>query len=223
MCDLDPMDDGSSLRDTDCCDIGEWKPVGENLDGQLGRVKEVRDVYNCPSNVNNTQYERKICYLSGYSSGVCNLDGKNGQEKQTRTVMNCGTPSPDRFQYVTNTDCDMIHGVRSMVVVGAGSRGGGGMTVTLKSGDQKEIWAWSGQTHKYTFQSDVSVKAISGSVMAGSTDAWATMYLYDSADKELFKMKSPGVDKKKPKATVNIQKPAYETPVWVIQYSSPWR
>jgi hypothetical protein len=223
MCDLDPMDDGYSERNTDCCDIGQWKTEGNNLDGQLGRVKEVRDVYNCPSNVNNTQYEKKICYLSGYSPGVCNLDGKNGQEKQTRTVKNCGTPSPDRFRYVTNTDCDMIRGVRSMVVEGQGSRGGGGMTVTLKSGDQKEVYAYSGTTEKHVFQSDVSVKAISGSVRAGGTDAWATMYLYDSADKELFKMKSPGVSKYKPKVTVNIQKPAYETPDWVTEYSSPWR
>ena len=111
-----------------------------------------------------------------------------------------------------------------MVVVGAGSRGGGGMTVTLKSGDQKEVYAYSGETKKHTFQSDVSVKAISGSVKAGKSDAWATMYLYDSAGKELFKMKSPGASKYKPKVTVNIQKPAYETPDWVIHHKTTyWR
>ena len=113
MCDLDPMDDGSSVRDTDCCDIGEWKTVGDNLDGQLGRVKEVRDVYNCPSNVNNTQYEKKICYLSGYNDGVCNADDDGlGKKKFSQTVINpekCFTGLDTRTHYyTTDSSCDPI-------------------------------------------------------------------------------------------------------------------
>lgn len=89
------------------------------------------------------------------------------------------------------------------------------MIVTLKSGDQEEVYAYSGETDTHTFQSDVIVKAISGNVQAGGTDAWAEMYLYDSAGKKLFST-SAGVDTYKPRATLNIKNPAYETPDWVI-------
>ena len=113
MCDLDPTDDGSSVQDTDCCDIGEWKIEGNNLDGQLGRVKEVRDVYNCPPEEKDTQYEKKICYLSGYSDGVCNADDDGlGKKKFSQTVINpekCFTGLDTRTHYyTTDSSCDPI-------------------------------------------------------------------------------------------------------------------
>jgi hypothetical protein len=113
MCDLDPMDDGSSERDEDCCDIGQWKTEGDNLDGQLGRVKEVRDVYNCPPEIKGEQYEKKICYLSGYSDGVCNADDDGGGKKKfSQTVINpekCFTGLDTRTHYyTTDSSCNPI-------------------------------------------------------------------------------------------------------------------
>jgi len=113
MCVVDATDDLSSQRYEPCCDIGEWKPVGDNLDGQLGRVKEVRDVYNCPPEEKDTQYEKKICYLSGYSDGVCNADdGGLGKKKFSQTVINpekCFTGLDTRTHYyTTDSSCDPI-------------------------------------------------------------------------------------------------------------------
>ena len=121
MCVVDATDDLSSERYTDCCDIGPWSYEGENLDGQLGKVKEVRDVYNCPSDVNNTQYEKEVCYIGGFEDYACNGEFR----QQRRTVLNCpvGTSSTreveeDRPQETTMNHCYNITGVTNITVGG---------------------------------------------------------------------------------------------------------
>jgi len=209
----------SEAKTLDCCSSENemhWKTSTGKCSVNGERLMEQDNCSMLGLDTVPTKYE-ECCYKTEwpkeFSSARCNLDERNGFEKQTRTVINCGTEPG--YQYVPNYDCGMIHGVRSMVVKGMGEQGGGGMIVTLKSGDQEEVYAYSGETDTHTFQSDVIVKAISGNVQAGGTDAWAEMYLYDSAGKKLFST-SAGVNTYKPRATLNIKNPAYETPDWVI-------
>ena len=124
MCVVDATDDLSTTRTPDCCDIGPWRYEGDNLDGQLGRVKEVRDVYNCPSNVNNTQYEKKICYTGGWEDYKCN--GKFRQQR--RQVINCPTGTfstqdiaESRDQLTVMDNCYNIARVTNITVEGTGN------------------------------------------------------------------------------------------------------
>jgi hypothetical protein len=123
MCDLDPMDDLSSEKYTPCCDIGPWTYKGDNLDGQLGKVKEVRDVYNCPPEIKGEQYEANACYIGGWEDWKC--EGK--VRKQQRKVINCpaGRSSyqdidEDRDQKTTMNHCYNITGVTNVTVEGTG-------------------------------------------------------------------------------------------------------
>jgi hypothetical protein len=124
MCDLDPMDDLSSENYTPCCDIGPWSYGGENLDGQLGKVKEVRDVYNCPPDVDDKQYEKTVCYIGGFEDYGC----RGEIRQQRRTVLNCpvGTSSTqeveeDRPQETTMNHCYNIARVTNITVGGTGN------------------------------------------------------------------------------------------------------
>ena len=121
LCVADSTDDMSMERYNDCCDIGEWTYAGDNLDGKLGRVKEVRDVYNCPSNVSNTQYEREVCYMSEWIDRKCN----DGKREQQRTVINCEsdvsstqTITETRQQNSTMGHCHNITGVTDITFTG---------------------------------------------------------------------------------------------------------
>jgi hypothetical protein len=120
MCVVDATDDLSSERYEPCCDKGEWKPVGENLDGQLGRVKEVRGVYNCPPEEKDTQYEKTICYKSEWEDYGCR--GKFRQQR--RTVLNCSAGTSSTQEVEENRpqemmdNCNNIRGVTSFTVQG---------------------------------------------------------------------------------------------------------
>jgi hypothetical protein len=121
LCVADSTDDMSMERYNDCCDIGEWTYAGDNLDGKLGRVKEVRDVYNCPSDVSNTQYEREVCYTSEWTDRKCN----DGKREQQRTVINCEsdvsstqTITETRQQNSTMGHCHNITGVTEISFAG---------------------------------------------------------------------------------------------------------
>ena len=121
MCVVDATDDLSSEKYTPCCDVGPWSYGGDNLDGQLGRVKEVRDVYNCPSNVNNTQYERNVCYKGGWEEAK-RCEGKF--RTYERNVINCpsGTSTIDvreedvRPHLTTMGSCHNITGVTKATI-----------------------------------------------------------------------------------------------------------
>jgi len=124
MCVVDATDDLSSQRYEPCCDKGEWKPVGENLDGQLGKVKEVREVYNCPPEEKDTQYEKEVCYIGGWEDYGC----RGEIRQQRRTVLNCpvGTDQTrdmeeDRDQKTTMNHCYNIAGVTNITVEGTGN------------------------------------------------------------------------------------------------------
>ena len=107
MCVVDATDDLSSVRYTDCCDVGPWIYKGDNLDGQLGKKKEVREVYNCPPDVVDTQYEDDVCYIGGWEDYGC--DGKFRQQR--RTVLNCpaGTSSTQDIEENRNQTLAMGH------------------------------------------------------------------------------------------------------------------
>tara|TARA_B110000444_G_scaffold252656_1_gene282294 strand:- start:39 stop:1091 length:1053 start_codon:yes stop_codon:yes gene_type:complete len=121
MCVVDATDDLSSEKYTPCCDIGPWSYGGENLDGQLGKVKEVREVYNCPPDVDDKQYEKTVCYKGAWEDYGC--DKKFRQ--QSRTVLNCpvGTSSSqeveeNRNQKTIMNNCYNISGVSYITLSG---------------------------------------------------------------------------------------------------------
>ena len=121
MCVVDATDDLSSERYEPCCDIGPWSYGGENLDGQLGKVKEVREVYNCPPEEKDTQYEKTVCYKGDWGEYQCN--GKFRQK--SRQVINCpaGTSSTheveeNRNQLLTTGHCYNISGVSYIALRG---------------------------------------------------------------------------------------------------------
>ena len=107
LCVVDPTDDLSLERYNDCCHVGQWRYVGDNVDGQLGKAKEVRDVYNCPPNVSDTQYERDVCYTGGWTDKGCN----DGKREQQRTVINCGpgVSSTQNIAEIRQQDSTMGH------------------------------------------------------------------------------------------------------------------
>ena len=120
MCVVDATDDLSSEKYTDCCEVGPWIYKGDNLDDQFGKKKEVREVYNCPPDVVDTQYEDDVCYVGGWEDYGCR--GKFRQQR--RTVLNCpaGTSS---YQDVAENrpqgmmdNCNNIRGITSFTVEG---------------------------------------------------------------------------------------------------------
>ena len=124
MCVVDATDDLSSERYIDCCDIGPWVYKGDNLDDQFGKKKEVREVYNCPPDVKDTQYEQPTCYIGGWEDIACN--GKFRQ--QSRQVINCpaGTSlttevEENRNQTLAMGHCHNISGVTYITLRGTGN------------------------------------------------------------------------------------------------------
>jgi hypothetical protein len=124
MCVVDATDDLSSEKYTPCCDIGPWTYKGDNLDGQLGKVKEVRDVYNCPPEIKGEQYEANACYIGAWNDYGC--DKKFRQ--QSRQVINCSAGTSltrdieeNRNQNKIMNNCYNISGVTHITVRGIGN------------------------------------------------------------------------------------------------------
>ena len=90
---------------------------------RLGKVKEVREVYNCPPEEKDTQYEKTVCYKGAWEDYACNGEFR----QQRRTVLNCpvGTSSTkdiveSRAQYTTMDHCYNIQRVTNITVEGTG-------------------------------------------------------------------------------------------------------
>ena len=186
MCVVDATDDLSSVRYTDCCDIGPWIYKGDNLDGQLGKKKEVREVYNCPPDVVDTQYEDDVCYIGGWEDYACN--GKFRQQR--RTVLNCpaGTSrtqdvEESRDQLKTMENCYNITRVTNITVEGTGNLeyfyaafetlkkdNNGGLPI-------KNWLYWNASTPAGTFDFDPSLDISQVNINCGTYGKAANVYI----------------------------------------------
>jgi hypothetical protein len=164
MCVVDATDDLSSEKYTPCCDVGPWSYGGDNLDGQLGKVKEVREVYNCPSDVDDKQYERNVCYKGEWEDYACR--GKFRQ--RSRQVINCpaGTSSSqeveeNRDQKTIMNNCYNISGVSYITLRGIGDLSDATILYDiLQNGGNTYRKTWNMNSAEVKFNTPVDIYAV---------------------------------------------------------------
>jgi hypothetical protein len=192
MCVVDATDDLSSEKYTDCCDIGPWSYGGDNLDGQLGKVKEVRDVYNCPPDVDDKQYEKTVCYKGEWEDYACR--GKFRQ--RSRQVINCpvGTSSSqeveeNRNQKTIMNNCYNISGVTYITLSGTERLSSATIYYDiLENGGKTYRKTWTMDSAEVKFNTPVDIYAVQTTLKTYGKDANLIINFYTADNSHIRKL-----------------------------------
>ena len=192
MCVVDATDDLSSEKYTDCCDIGPWSYGGDNLDGQLGKVKEVRDVYNCPPDVDDKQYEKTVCYKGEWEDYACR--GKFRQ--RSRQVINCpvGTSSSQEVEENQNqktimNNCYNISGVTYITLSGTERLSSATIYYDiLENGGKTYRKTWTMDSAEVKFNTPVDIYAVQTTLKTYGKDANLIINFYTADNSHIRKL-----------------------------------
>ena len=202
VCDQTQLGENIRLKCTEerspaCCssDIdAHWTvPIGGYTCSEEGTYNLVNKECSTSGMENPPTKTATCCYISGWTDGECNQDSQNGKRKRTRTLVNCGS-DVSAVDYITESACDSIPGVRRVKVDCRGENGGLYTTFYFGEYEKEVVNAYSSRDEVIVdFTEDKTLTAIEVKVIGGgSGDAFGFVYVYDINENELLRINTPG-------------------------------